>query len=784
MRRKQRGGLSQRVDRVLALLGLSLLVFTLAACGAPSPAAAPAAPAAGAPVDQTAAEAPKAAEPTIAAAPTEAPKANEPVERAVEKPVEVERATIAVPQATLAPVQPAAPAAAPAAPGDPVMPSGVDENSGSSAPAATAAPASAVEVAPLATEAPSVAAEQDAARAKAPETAVIADQPADPRVVELEFPGRIKLGDSDAVRVSLVPVAGGYTPVIEAPDNTVITSPVVIPQQIGYSTQVEAALSGVNFDIDQPRQRATVAPTQRLDFRWTVSPRQSGRQRLIVEVRALWTPLDAANPPLESQIFSKPLNVEVAAVFGMTSAQAGQAGAAGMAIGAGLGLVALFATPRGRKLRESLGLAEPNEQLALEPQASMRIDAGESRLLKTLFRKYSRVVLEREFRSGYSGARTFLALPVRADGRADAHTIAKIGDKRSIRREFENFEQFVKDTLPPITARIQEAPVAVARGAEDKAILRYTFIGEPGKLPVSLREALLANPDPAPIHKLFDTFGPNWWMQRKPHTFRLSEAYDRLLPAHYVVERVPNARSADGVLDGAMAPDNARFDFGDIVQLRNFADIEARADGGGYSLTGAPAPGQPPLRVRFLTPVSGAAPSEPLIGRVVGTRATLLKGFVAGKALYDLPDPLLKLPSVLAESVQGTESTIHGDLNLENVLIGLGGIVWLIDFALTCDGHPLMDFAHLEADVIAHVIAPQLAHPRDTLRLGEVAPQFDALRAGLRSVALRCLLNPSQPREYDLALYMACIGALKYNNLNAHQKHVLYLSAAQIANRL
>jgi len=53
---------------------------------------------------------------------------------------------------------------------------------------------------------------------------------------------------------------------------------------------------------------------------------------------------------------------------------------------------------------------------------------GSSRLplrqsLQTLFRRYARLVIEGEFRSAYSGARTLLALPVRADGRVDAYTI-------------------------------------------------------------------------------------------------------------------------------------------------------------------------------------------------------------------------------------------------------------------------------------------------------------------------------------------------------------------------
>jgi Ternary complex associated domain 9 len=314
--------------------------------------------------------------------------------------------------------------------------------------------------------------------------------------------------------------------------------------------------------------------------------------------------------------------------------------------------------------------------------------------------------------------------------------------------------------------------------------LRYTFIGEPGKLPVSLREALLATSDPSPVIKLFDTFGPNWWMQRKPHAFRVAEEYDRMLPAHYVLQRVDAPRQIAGVLDGSHAPAAEAFGIGDVVQLRNFGNVERRADGSGYSLTGSATPGQPPLRARFLTGLAQGGLAEPLYGRITATRDTLLRGFVDGFERYGLADPLLKLERVVNENIQGTQSTIHGDLNLENVLIGLGGIVWLIDFALTRDGHPLYDFAHLEADVIAHVIAPQIANPRDFMNLAQTAPQFESLRAAMRAMALRCLFNPSQPREYDIALYMACTGALKYSNLNAHQKRVLYLAAAQIAQRL
>jgi hypothetical protein len=59
-----------------------------------------------------------------------------------------------------------------------------------------------------------------------------------------------------------------------------------------------------------------------------------------------------------------------------------------------------------------------------------------------------------------------------------------------------------------------------------------------------------------------------------------------------------------------------------------------------------------------------------------------------------------------------------------------------------------------------------------------VIPNLQALLASLHEIAFKCLANPSQPREYWLALYMSCLGALKYRNLDEYQKYILYLTAA------
>ena len=173
-------------------------------------------------------------------------------------------------------------------------------------------------------------------------------------------------------------------------------------------------------------------------------------------------------------------------------------------------------------------------------------------------------------------------------------------------------------------------------------------------------------------------------------------------------------------------------------------------------------------------------------GRVVATRYTLLRQLVQDCRLYGLPDPLERLPELLGRTVQGSLSTIHGDLNLENVLVGPGNIVWLIDFATTRDGHALFDFAHLAADVIAHLVATQHA-PEAYLNALPASftqpggpPALDLLHT-VHAIALRCLANPLQPQEYYLSLYATCLGALKFTNLDQPARQLLYLTAAYLS---
>jgi hypothetical protein len=373
---------------------------------------------------------------------------------------------------------------------------------------------------------------------------------------------------------------------------------------------------------------------------------------------------------------------------------------------------------------------------------------------------------------------------VRADGRSDAPTIAKLGHRNDIKQEYANYEAFVKRTLPPVTARIQSPPVVLKSG--DCAALQYTFIGEPGSRPVSLRQVLLENPDPGLLTRLFETFGPNWWMQRAPWTFRLAQEYDRLLPPHWMLEPDTGKGSP---LDEKTPPAGTKLVHGDLISPRNFEIKESGGHRNYLTLKGSAVHGQPKLRLRWLS----ANFPRGAVGRVTASRMDLLRSYVTGFDLLGLPDPLEKLPDVLNETLRGTRSIIHGDLNLENVLIGPGGMVWLIDFATTQEGHPLMDFAHLEAEIIAHVIAPQMADAKlfvetldiqaTTNRKSTTKP-FATLLSTMHEIAFKCLANPSQPREYWLALFMSCLGALKYRNLDENQKYFLYLTAARLSQEM
>jgi len=231
------------------------------------------------------------------------------------------------------------------------------------------------------------------------------------------------------------------------------------------------------------------------------------------------------------------------------------------------------------------------------------------------------------------------------------------------------------------------------------------------------------------------------------------------------------------------------LNIGDVITLSAFPLVEQRPDGVSYSLTGSPIAGQPPLRIR-VNSLEQPRLKRQQAWRIAGTRDTLLRSFVSGLDLLGMPEPLDKLAVIEHRSIQGTQSIIHGDLNLENVLAGPGAFVWLIDFASTREGHTLFDFARLETELITQIAAPAIPDAQAYLAMQQQLDQdgADMTGAGLlihttRTLAWRCLFNPLQRNEYWMALYMTTLGSLKFTNLTSHQRHLLYLTAAHVAQK-
>ena len=625
------------------------------------------------------------------------------------------------------------------------------------------------------------------------------------RVAEVEWPRRMRLGNSDTVRLAVIPNEEGLTITTEFPEHAVVTSTLTLEQPAGYDLALGAELDGIGFSLSPVGdQRQDWQPEEPMYWHWTIRPDSSGQHRLSLTLTLHRLP-QAGNPNTarQSTIYSKGLDVQVSTFMGMTTRMVMVTGFLGLLLGAALNvpLIRYLRSGSPKTAEKEAQRRLPNEQLAIEPHPDIHLNEDEIGLLQALFNQYDRLTLEVEFRSGYSGARTLLALPIQADGRSDAYTIAKLGEKRAIQKEYDNYKTYVENTLPPVTARIQDRPVVVdgrvkapgtaagdgrlgengRRGESGRlkvrlvelAALRYTFIGEPGQRPISLRQSLLEKSEPALLEKLFRTFGPNWWMQRRPYTFRLLQEYDCKLPSHYIIE--PAAKGRGQEFDGIGSPADYDWQPGDLVALTNFKVVEMKGGGQRLSLEGARQAGQAPLRLRWL----GTAAPEGAVGRVVATRDSLLRGWTADFDLLRLPDPLAVLPERMQEQVGGTQSPIHGDLNLENILVGPGGFVWLIDFASTRDGHPLFDFAHLAAEIVAHTLTPQIETAEEYLAL--LREGGGPLLMTLEKIAGQCLFNPDNRREYHLALYISCLGALKYGNLDKKAKYRLYLTAAYLA---
>lgn len=455
----------------------------------------------------------------------------------------------------------------------------------------------------------------------------------------------------------------------------------------------------------------------------------------------------------------------------------------------------------------------------------LKLDASEEEVLQQMFRGYERVVIDRMLHGGYTSAKVLVASPYRTDGHANASVVVKLDERQSILYEKMRYDSFVRDTLPPATARVLDNPVA-----PEKSILgglKYTFIRDPDAHgPVDLADfgheqgpealsELLRN-------SLYRVFGETWWSQRHLYQFGVWQEYEMILPPSLVVEVVPGVQQARRRLTPlGQWSRRGRFSEGEIVSLEGFIVEDFYPERQGIQLTSGSGPDAQnragKIEVRGIPHPSKkyyrGATVDQIVGQVRYTRDDLLREQVVmldpdfdvdadwlplhPAVPYQLPNPIKRYLNILQRRLAGSLSTIHGDLHLHNVLVGPGGNAWLIDFAQTREGHTLFDWAVLETSLYTEYIETYLPDEdwnsvwpvvATLINIGQTLspPPPDTelnhvlgVIATVRQIVRECLSEPDDWREYYIALGLVLLRGLRWTKtVSLKGRRLLFLLSA------
>ena len=173
------------------------------------------------------------------------------------------------------------------------------------------------------------------------ESLVIAPPPAilESRRLTLEYPSKIRVGDSDVIRLTLeIDTLGNVTPTAEAQGNTVTGKIVQIPNL--YDTHNVIAEARLDMAGLQIRPSETISepllPGQSATFYWSVLPTTAGTFR-----GTAWFYLRFIDKVsgVESQktVSAQPVQIEATSFLGLNGNAARAAGGVGSVIGAILG---------------------------------------------------------------------------------------------------------------------------------------------------------------------------------------------------------------------------------------------------------------------------------------------------------------------------------------------------------------------------------------------------------------------------------------------------------------
>jgi len=159
------------------------------------------------------------------------------------------------------------------------------------------------------------------------------------RRVTLEYPGHIRVGDSDVVRLTLeVDTLGSITPTAETAGNVVVGQTVQVPNLYDtHSVIAEARLDLAGVDI-RPGEvvSESLQPGQSVTFYWSVHPADPGTYR-----GTAWLFLRFIDKSTKEEnripLSAQTVQISTSELFGLSGGLARTAGSVGSVVGAVLG---------------------------------------------------------------------------------------------------------------------------------------------------------------------------------------------------------------------------------------------------------------------------------------------------------------------------------------------------------------------------------------------------------------------------------------------------------------
>lgn len=483
------------------------------------------------------------------------------------------------------------------------------------------------------------------------------------------------------------------------------------------------------------------------------------------------------------------------------------------------------------QLARSHTLHRPTEQAFVKidfgPAFEGELTKDQLFILRRMFHGYGLLRIEQRLNGGYTRTHLLVVTPVNLDQREDAPVVVKIGPTDVILDEAQRYDKYVRGTLPPMTARLEERPTAPE--TSDHAGIRYTLVTGSDGQPRDLREMIGTWSGEQLgrwlMEHLYATFGDGWWKQSRPYRFEVWREYDWVLPPVLTLEyseqdQLPaNTQMLKFPIKRRKL---AKLEYGDSVMIENF--IVQKVDHENNAIRLAVGHAADLMRA-YQIEVRGidfeqdtyyrGEIVERIGGRIWKTRGEQLTHAV--RALepdfeiddelirvddHKLRNPLMAYNDVLDSYMEGNLSTIHGDLHLGNILIGPNEAALLIDFALTRDGHTVMDWATLEVSLLAEIVRPTLEpgwdaaryllhvlhdmHDTKEGRLPEDQPELvDALLPiqAVRQIAANCLGRPNEWDEYFGSLALCSLRAVTWETMDSEARRLLFLVAAYAMTR-